>query len=261
MEKSNRSRHKKTKVKPRNRQRFGQDAISRAPKFSKMPHTFKVALEFRNSSEVSLSSGVNWNRICGLFYFLGQVPLYAQQLYQLYRYARIYRVDVEAEVNAVPGGSAYGFDFSIGSLPWDEMSTTPISPDAVAVTTGAVHAKGGLYGGKALTLRKSFDSSHALGNPIYSPSVWQTYAQAVTAPATADSSPIAVIALAATPSVGTINLSATLTYRYHVEFFNLDTTPVVTSQKNQHAEEFLDASIIEKTPVKLASKPHCLLFK
>lgn len=259
MEKSNRSRQIR-KVKPRKRQRKGQDALLRAPTFSKMPHTFKVALEYRNSSEVSLNSGTNWNRICGLFYFLGQVPLYAQQLYQLYRFARIYRVDVEAQVNAVPGGTAYGFDFAIGSLPWDDITTT-ISPDSVAVTTGAIHAKGGLYGGAPLTLRKSFDSINAFGNPVYSAAVWQTYAQAITAPAAADSSPVVVIALAATPSVGTINLSATLTYRYHVEFFNLDTTPAVTIQKNQHTEEFLDASIIEKTPVKLASKSHCLLFK
>lgn len=201
-----------------------QDFMPAAPRFQAMPKTFKVKLTFRNSSEISLPTGVNKSYMYGLLEFGGQLPLYAQQLYQFYRFARIYRVDIETQANAIPGGTAYGFDFALGRMIWDECSSGTVSPDTVALTNGAVHSKAGLYGGKPITLRKSFDSEKELGNPIYGTGAWQTYAQSIAVSGTAYN-PWAVVALAATPSTGSINLSLTTTVDYHVEFFSLDMSP------------------------------------
>lgn len=214
----------------RRRVKVRQDFLPPAPRFGPLPKTMKFKLTYRNSVELSLATGVNRSYAYGLLEYGNQLPLYAEQLYQLYKYSRIYRVDIETQVNAVPGGTAYGFDVALGRMIWSECSAGNISPDTVALSNGAVHGKGGLYGGKPITIRKSFDSEKELGNPVYGVESWQTYAQA-TAISGTPFNPWAVLAVAATPSTGSINLSMTTQVAYHVEFFSLDMSPGGTIQK------------------------------
>ncbi len=198
--------------------------IYRAPKFGKMPVQFQVALPYRQSAEPTLASGINRAYVIGLFDYLNQLPLYAAQLYQMYRYSRIDRVDVKLEVNAIPGGTAYGYDVAMGKVPYSEYSST-MSPDIVAVTTGAVWGKGGLYGGKPVILSRSYGSQNILGQVAYGEEVWQTYTQATSATPTNTNKPVIVIAIGSTPSSGTLNCSLSWQVIYHIEFFDLDSTP------------------------------------
>ncbi len=198
--------------------------IYRAPRFGRMPVQFQVALPYRQSAEPTLASGINRAYAIGLFDYLNQLPLYAAQLYQMYRYSRIDRVDIKLEVNAIPGGTAYGYDVAIGKVPYSEYSST-MSPDIVAVTTGAVWGKGGLYGGKPVILSKSFESQNIFGQVAYGEEVWQTYTQATSATPTNTNKPVICVAIGATPSTGTLNCSLSWQVIYHIEFFDLDSTP------------------------------------
>jgi len=148
----------------------------------------------------------------------------------VYRYARIEAVDVEVQVNgylnpAAPS-TAYGYDVAIGKLPYNEVSIT--NPDVVAETTGARHSKGGQYGGSPITVRQRFNSQNALGNPIYGEDAWQTYAQAITTVPTNTNKPVVCVSVAPSPNIGTYSVSLSYTVLYHIEFFDLDTTPLIT---------------------------------
>lgn len=243
--KSNKRSHKR---RAHGKARVRQDLLPSAPRFGPMPKTIKLMLTYRNSVELSLTSGVNRSYSYGLLEYGNQLPLYAAQLYQLYKYSRIYRVDIETQANAVPGGTAYGFDIALGRMTWDECGSGAISPDTVALTNGAVHGKGGLYMGKPITLRKSFDSERELGNPIYGVDSWQTYIQAQTVSGT-PFNPWAVIAVASTPSTGSVNVSMTTTVAYHIEFFSLDMSPSATTQVRQVIQPEEELSYIEDISV------------
>jgi hypothetical protein len=148
--------------------------------------------------------------------------------------------------------TSYGFDFAIGKMPFSDVSAT--TPDLVAQTNGSVHTKGGYYGGTPITLRHKFNSQDALGNPIYGESAWQTLAQAASTIPTTTNKPVAVVALASSPAIGSSRISLTLTVWYHVEFFDLDVTPLVTTVKmpreaklhKRVREESFDSGIIEE---------------
>jgi len=189
-----------------------------------MPSQLQVCLPYRRSTEVSSSGSVSY--AIGLFNYLNQLPLYAAALYQFYKYSRIRRVDVEVQLNGQTGGTAYGIDLALGRLPYAEF-TSALDTDLVAQTSGAVHSKSGLYGGRPITLRKSYDCENILGNRAAGVEVWQTYAQASSGTPTDVQLPLAVFAMASTPNIGTFNASVTISVYYHVEFFELDATPQV----------------------------------
>jgi len=212
-----------------------------------MPLQFQVALPYRQSTELSLSSGVNRAYVIGIADYLNQLPIYAAQLYQMYRYSRIDRVDIKLEINAVPGGTAYGFDVAIGRIPYSEYSST-MSPDLLAVTTGAVWGKGGLYGNRPVILSRSFDSQNALGNLVFGEEYWQTYSQAITSTPTNTNKPVIALAVGATPSVGTLNASMSWQVTYHIEFFDLDATP--ESLLKHKTDESFDAPQDIVTPAR-----------
>jgi len=213
-----------------------------------MPSQYQVCLPYRRSLEQSLTGSSSL--AVGLFNYLGQLPLYAATLYQMYKYSRIRRVDVEVQLNGYTGGSAYGIDLALGRVPYSEFGTT-MDPDLIAQTPGAVHSKSGLYGGRPVTLKKSYDCENILGNRAAGVEVWQTYAQAIGATPTDAQLPLAVFALASTPSVGSINASYTVTAMYHVEFFEIDSTPLTISNRMEaEKSQLLDFAPIPETPRK-----------
>jgi len=166
----------------------------------------------------------------------------------MYKYSRIRRVDVEVQLNGYTGGSAYGIDLALGRAPYSEFTTT-MDPDLIAQTAGAVHSKSGLYGGRPVTVKKSYDCENILGNRAAGVEVWQTYAQALSATPTDAQLPLAVFALASTPSVGSINCSYTVTVMYHVEFFEIDSTPLTLNNRLEALRpDTLDFSSIPETP-------------
>jgi len=126
-----------------------------------------------------------------------------------------------------------------------------MDPDLIAQTPGAVHNKSGLYGGRPVTVRKSYDCENILGNRAAGVEVWQTYAQATGATPTDVQLPLAVFAVASTPSVGSINVSYTISVMYHVEFFEIDSTPLTIGQRLEaERPQPLEFTPIPETPKK-----------
>jgi len=215
-----------------------------------MPSQYQVCLPYRRSLEQSLT-GSSASAV-GLFNYLGQLPLYAATLYQMYKYSRIRRVDVEVQLNGYTGGSAYGVDLALGRLPYSDFTST-MDVDLVAQTSGAVHSKSGLYGGQPITLKKSYDCENILGNRAAGVEVWQTYAQAISGTPTDAQLPLAVFAVASSPSVGSVNISYTITAMYHLEFFEIDSTPLTQSSRLEaERPQPLEFVPIPETPRKSA---------
>jgi len=208
-----------------------------------MPNRFKVRLPLRNSVDTNVAN----NTAFGLFDYLGNLPLYAATLYQMYRYSRIEAIDVEVQVNgfinpAAPT-TAYGFDVAMGKIPFNEVVAA--NPDIIANTTGAVHSKGGQYGGLPVTVRKYFASQNVLGNPIYGEDAWQTYAQAFNTTPTNTNKPVVCVSVAPSPNIGTYAVSITWTVIYHVEFFDLDSTPNITKQSQPEQKSSLKKRVLD----------------
>jgi len=169
----------------------------------------------------------------------------------MYKYSRIRRVDVEVQLNGYTGGSAYGVDLALGRLPYSEFTST-LDVDLVAQTSGAVHSKSGLYGGQPITIKKSYDCENILGNRAAGVEVWQTYAQAVLGTPTDVQLPLAVFSVASSPSVGSVNISYTITVMYHVEFFEIDSTPLTTlNRMDAERPQPLEFVPIPETPKKI----------
>lgn len=198
-------------------------APSVTPNFGPMPNRMCLRLKRTDDTELSLAGGVHWSKAYGLFDYLNQLPFYAATLYQLYRYTRINRVEVNLMVTAIPGGTAYGAEAAIGRVAWSDFSTS-MDPKVIALTRNAKFTKIGLYGGTATKLQSSWCSQNVLGSPVYGEEVWQTLSQATSTSPTDGNKPVIVCALGATGN-GTINLSVSFEVFYHIEFFDLDSTP------------------------------------
>lgn len=186
--------------------------------FPRLPTSYCVALTNTDYFQTSAASSELF-QILGMTEFLGYRPLYALEMYAIYKYARILKVDVEAQgvnIGANPIRIAIGYASyaDVSSLSFDRF----IEKAGTKVIT--ISPQGGM---DRATLRTSFNTSNHLG-AIQDSKYWVDVTQSASSTPIDSREPVVVMAIDNYQSSGTA-FSAQINFRltYHVNFFDLKT--------------------------------------
>lgn len=174
---------------------------------------------------MALTNVTQYNRRIGLFEFLNQIPQYALDCWEIYRYARICAVDVKliAVGEMTSASTNYAFEAGMARLPYDEAAA--ISPQELRTVRGGKYALAAQAGANRLVLNGFYGSFDELGNPVYERRYWQTLLEA-SSPISSDPD-IPVIAVAVRSTLGNnVNVSINLSVTYHMQFFDLEIPPL-----------------------------------
>lgn len=194
-------------------------------RFPLFPRQLQFNSCFTQTVEVALSNVTQYNRRIGLFQFLNQIPQYALDCWEIYRYCRICAVDVKliAVGEMTSASTNYAFEAGMARLPYDEAAS--ITPQELRTVRGGKYALAAQAGSNRLTLTGSFGSFDELGNPVYERTYWQTLLEASN-PLSSDPD-VPVIAVAVKSTLGNaVNVSVNLSVTYHMQFFDLEIPPL-----------------------------------
>jgi len=180
----------------------------------------------------------------GLFNFLNQIPEYAAEMYTLYRYARISAVDVTLEVSAqtTSGANAFGIEAAMARIPFDQSAG--ITPQALRLVRDSKYALISQIGVNRCVLRGHFGSFDELGNPVYDRTYWQSLADAALTTPGDVSTPVIGVAVRSVVGDNAI-VSCNLTVKYHLQFFELEISPIPTFLCEETEEGSDDLEIVQ----------------
>jgi len=187
-------------------------------RFPKLPTSYCVSLTNTDYFQASAATAELF-QILGMTEFLGYRPLYALELYSIYKYARIMRVDVEAQgvnIGANPIRIAIGYAAynDVSGLTFDRF----IEKAGTKVIT--ISPQGGMDRG---TLRGTFNTSQHVG-AISDSKYWVDVTQSASSTPIDAKEPVIVMAIDNYQSSGTA-FSAQINFKltYHVNWFDLKT--------------------------------------
>jgi len=233
---------------------FSQRAhvFNRYPLF---PRQLQFSSNWNRTIEVDLSAGqFQWG--IGLFDYLGYIPEYALECYQLYRYSRITGVDVTLTVvgESDEANQNFSYEAAMAKIPYNQIG---LAPSALKLVRGSRYSLNPTSGMNKTTLKESFGSFDELGNPVFDRQFWQniTEASAVT-PADLDRPVvgIAVRVVNGNKGIVSVNVSAT----YHMQFFELEWNkiPELEFRRAEKYERCLEKSVLEvRQPPRTLARP------
>jgi len=234
---------------------FSQRAhvFNRYPLF---PRQLQFSSNWNRTIEVDLSAGqFQWG--IGLFDYLGYIPEYALECYQLYRYSRITGVDVTLTVvgESDEANQNFAYEAAMAKIPYNQIG---LSPSALKLVRGSRYSLNPTAGMNKTILKESFGSFDELGNPVLDRQFWQniTEATAVTPPdLDRPVVGIAVRVVNGNRGIVSVNVSAT----YHMQFFELEWNriPELELRRADYKNErCLDKSVLEvRIPPRTPARP------
>ena len=185
--------------------------------YSPLPREFSVALKFtqfdkRNSNTQPSSFAF------GLFEPLGNKPQFMNEMFAIYRYAKILAVSIRMEVVNVSGTPLL---HALAPIPWGAATTT-FDPQLLAErprsVSKLVSASSGI--GKSTISRKYF-SFDELGVPVYDKQHYFDSAQASASTPQDQEAPAILGSIGAADQTSTWAALTTYTIVYHLQFFDL----------------------------------------
>jgi len=185
------------------------------------PRQLQFKSDWTETVDVEINSGYAYNTRVGLFDFLNQIPMYAETMFELYRYCRICAVDVRLQVAPEYSGTGRynSFECALSPIPSAEALAPPTMA-ALRVVRGSKYALSSALGQNRVDLRGHWGSFDQLGNPTYSKDTWQTASQA--ASTTIDGDHPVIFATVRTVSADTQPVCISLTVTYHMQWFDLE---------------------------------------
>jgi hypothetical protein len=182
-----------------------------------MPKEFSVALRRDDTDEYGSAASPVLQKL-GLLEFLNKRPLYAAEMFTLFKYCRITAVDLRYEIwnkgtNAI--------DVAIGIVSNADFATLSFAQlaEKAGSTRKMISPSGGM---DRIVIQKRFSTEDWVGNPNFS-KYWFDQAQSVsTTPLDAEEP---VIAIAVAYAGGSTTVSAVPNWRltFHCQFFDLET--------------------------------------
>ncbi len=203
---------------------FSQQA--RVPvRFPLFPRQLQFSSNYTQTVEVALSNVTQYNRVIGLFEFLNQLPQYANDAFELYRFSRICAVEIKliAVGEMTSASTNYAFEAGMGRLPYDEAISS--TPQELRTVRGGKYALAAQAGSNRLSLSGFYGSFDELGNPVYDRTYWQTYTEAINTTPVEPSRPVVAVAVKSVLG-NNVNVSINLTITYHMQFFDLEIPPL-----------------------------------
>jgi hypothetical protein len=188
--------------------------------FKQMPREFQVCLRELYSSTVTAGGTYNQLRI-GLLEPLGRTPTFMTQLFNIYKLAKVIRVDLEVNVvNATTAGSVVPLQVVTAAVPFsDSTGYTDITvpSELPSAQLKILSATGGM---DRLKLRQSYMVDNLVGE-MGGPKWWFTQAQSASSTPLAQEEPVFIVGIQ--PLVLTTwTAHVQCIVRYHVEFFGLE---------------------------------------
>lgn len=187
-----------------------------------MPKEFSVALVDRQQialNAIPAGSATGYQNIYGLIEFLNKRPLYSNEFYSLYKFARVTAVSYHFEV------------VNTGTVPIEVMFTVCPYVDAnVPPTVTQIGEKPGVVrhiissagGMDRRSISKTCKAEDWFGNPYFTRDYWVNAAQSVAVTPLDVEEPVGLFCVAnlslALPASATIVSKTT----YHVQFFDLE---------------------------------------
>ena len=138
-------------------------------RFPPFPKQLQFNSKWNQTAEVALGGvgSTQYNRTIGLFDFLNNIPQYALDAWELYRYCRICAVDVNLHVvgEQTSASTNYSIEAAIGKVPFDEAAS--ITPQELRTVSGGKYGLMSQAGLNRILINGSFGSFDELGNPVY----------------------------------------------------------------------------------------------
>lgn len=193
-------------------------------RFPLFPRQLQFSSTWTQTVEVNLGSGP-YRRQIGLFDYLGNLPQYTNDAYELYRYSRICAVELKLIVvgEMTSASTNYAIEAGMARLPYDEALGT--TPQELRTVRAGKYALAAQAGSNRLQLSGMYGAFDELGNPVYDRTYWQTQAEAFNATPVDNNRPVIAVVVGSTltnPVTASINLSVT----YHMQFFDLEIPPL-----------------------------------
>jgi len=210
----------------------GFSQVSSIPtRYPLFPRQLQFSTHWTQTVEVDLG-GTTYHRRIGLFDFLNQIPEYAIECYQLYRYCRIVAVDLALIVagESDEANQNYAFEAAMARVPYDQ-SLGPI-PQELRLVRGSRYGLSSTAGQNRITLNGKYGAFDELGNPVLDRQFWQTIIEAQNVTPPEPDRPVVALAVASVngnKGLVSVNLTAT----YHVQFFDLMYKRIITFDSDQ----------------------------
>jgi hypothetical protein len=180
-----------------------------------MPKELSVCLQYANQDEFGASASpvIITN---GMLEFLNHNPLYAAQLFQIYRYCKVTAFQVEMDIF---NKGINPLEVVVGYVPYVEIGTITAARLAEKTTSSKkmVSPAGGL---DRLRINRSFNNEAILGEPFTS-KYWMSYSQSLSTTPIDVLEPVLAIILAYAGGSTTVSAVANYRFKYHCQFFNL----------------------------------------
>jgi hypothetical protein len=180
-----------------------------------MPRELSVCLTYASQDEFGATASpvIMTN---GMLEYLNHNPLYAAQLFQIYRYAKVTAIQIELDVF---NKGTNPIEVVVGHVPQVEVSaiTAARLAEKTSSTKRIVSAAGGL---DRTRIVKFFDAQAILGEPFTS-KYWMSYSQSLSTTPIDVNEPVLAVVLAY--AGGSTTVTAVINYRikYHCQFFEL----------------------------------------
>lgn len=219
--KKSKTQNRKGLAGPAQRGSPGFSLHSRIPtRYPLFPRQLQFSSTWTRTLEVDLGA-TTYNQQVGLFDFLGKLPEYALEAYNLYRYSRIVGVDLVLIVagESDEANQNYAFEAAMARVPYDQATT--LVPQELRLVRGSRYGLSSTSGQNRLTLKASYGSFDELGNPVLDRQFWQTAVEALSPTPPEANRPaisVAVRSVNGNRGLASINLSVV----YHMQFFELE---------------------------------------
>lgn len=183
-----------------------------------MPKELSVAL--RSYDSTSASGSATFAASYGLVEFLNIRPLFAAQLFTIYRYCKITAVDIDF---TIVNAGAVPLQVAVGYVP--QTLAGAMTQERLTEKAGSIRRLISATGGMdRVTIRRTFNVEEVLGEPVLS-KYWFDATQSVSATPIDTNEP--VISICGAPYAGNITASLSTVVTFHCQFFDL-TVPALS---------------------------------
>jgi len=223
-------------------------SVNSGPVFApNMPKEFSVSLVDRQSVNAAIPAAAPaaFYSIYGLLEFLNKRPLYCNELYLLYKFARVTAVQYHFEI------------INTGVVPIEAMfavcpyadAVVPPTPQQLGEKPGVVrHIISPAGGMDRRSISKTCKAEDWFGNPYFTRDYWVNAAQSVSATPLDVDEPVGLFCLASTANIVGAQATYISKITYHIQFFDLELNQ---PNLNTHFLEDQEDMVMVPTPKKL----------
>ena len=222
-----------------------------------LPEEFQTCLVYSKHEDKTAGQTTPWNMVQPLCEFNTNLPRFAPELFQIYRKARIMRIDVVASITNT--STTEPLITTCACLPFVDASVSTLSPITLADWPKATIIQTGVANGISVkVLRKSYSVASELGEQNVGRTFFQDYSEAITSGVLGDLPAIYVGTVASKPGA-TWTALFQYEFRMHIRFSGLNYPSIGLKKPNSFLklEETEDEDEISEKHSRVAttSKP------